>query len=848
MTSSPAETEACHRLALQRGLLHLRASQRLCDLRLMCHGGQDVDGAVRPVLAHVDILAARSQLLRSLLSSAGREPGVPICLTLPDASPETAELLLGCLYSGESAVRDREQLDEVKGLAETLGLEIDLEKEALSAPLVISPGPDDKGEEAKEDCAEEPEGSSSKFKTPAMRKEFFVPPILAAKKNFGVRPGPKSKERARSAEETKREKKDQSGSLAPERVVAPSPSPSPAPVPKSSSLAPNPLFGGGGAASKGGPQKRRRTPDAEGEQHEEQGGKGGKKESRADVKKMRPDESSSEVDSEALDERRKEIPTTARKAPVVTSDSEEEEGGRDSKKKSKRRSSHDHTKKDDGHAEERPKPRKNPFSKSAKQQRSSADKENLPSGDDAKEKEAKKSEEVIVKRKIEEKEDEEPSTKKTPGSNAAEGSKEAKIDSPKVKKSFAGGRRPGPKSKTQRRKDSAAAPQQEKPPSKSTKSSSPPPGTKTSSETNPPEGLFTTDDVSVNICKKCDAFLLSKDALKIHMDTKHGDKKDIAPPKETTAKHPVQDKEINDAAKKEKGEESDSSAKKSAPAVVATSETSESELEERWPKKFQEDPMVKKNKKATRKEKRQRLFSSSSESEKECESPAPERKKKVFVRLKDKSAEGLLTQSPKTPKSSSSHAATAAKSSERRSSVSFSSGVSAGFFKCNFCDGVFDKQSNLKNHVVNHFKDQLLRNLPPMKPFSCPECDAPPSRDKITLLRHYAFTHKKIFEFCKVSALVSPFNFVDIGFFFHFPQESDLSGTKASEEEVKRFIASGGGGGKSEQHTPKAKSEQPAPKSKKVESFSSKAVLSSSDSSSSDDEEGKKRRRSENAA
>ena len=38
-------------------------------------------------------------------------------------------------------------------------------------------------------------------------------------------------------------------------------------------------------------------------------------------------------------------------------------------------------------------------------------------------------------------------------------------------------------------------------------------------------------------------------------------------------------------------------------------------------------------------------------------------------------------------------------------------------------------------------------DLPVQKPFLCPICQNP-SRDKITLLRHYAFGHKKVFEIC----------------------------------------------------------------------------------------------------
>ena len=56
---------------------------------------------------------------------------------------------------------------------------------------------------------------------------------------------------------------------------------------------------------------------------------------------------------------------------------------------------------------------------------------------------------------------------------------------------------------------------------------------------------------------------------------------------------------------------------------------------------------------------------------------------------------------------------------------------------------------NLKNHVLNHFKDELLKDLPTTVPFQCPiaHCSRK-SRDKISMLRHYAFGHRKVFEIC----------------------------------------------------------------------------------------------------
>ena len=48
--------------------------------------------------------------------------------------------------------------------------------------------------------------------------------------------------------------------------------------------------------------------------------------------------------------------------------------------------------------------------------------------------------------------------------------------------------------------------------------------------------------------------------------------------------------------------------------------------------------------------------------------------------------------------------------------------------------------------MLNHFKDLLFQALPTSIPFSCPECQVP-HRDKITLLRHYAWKHNMIYKF-----------------------------------------------------------------------------------------------------
>ena len=51
----------------------------------------------------------------------------------------------------------------------------------------------------------------------------------------------------------------------------------------------------------------------------------------------------------------------------------------------------------------------------------------------------------------------------------------------------------------------------------------------------------------------------------------------------------------------------------------------------------------------------------------------------------------------------------------------------------------------MKNHVLDHFKEPLLKLLPKKPPFICPICSKK-NRDKITLLRHYAFAHQMVFK------------------------------------------------------------------------------------------------------
>jgi len=64
---------------------------------------------------------------------------------------------------------------------------------------------------------------------------------------------------------------------------------------------------------------------------------------------------------------------------------------------------------------------------------------------------------------------------------------------------------------------------------------------------------------------------------------------------------------------------------------------------------------------------------------------------------------------------------------------------------CSFCDKKCNGSNNFKNHILSHFYAKFDSIIPNSKPFACPNCGAE-SRDKITTIRHFAFTHKKLYE------------------------------------------------------------------------------------------------------
>jgi len=69
---------------------------------------------------------------------------------------------------------------------------------------------------------------------------------------------------------------------------------------------------------------------------------------------------------------------------------------------------------------------------------------------------------------------------------------------------------------------------------------------------------------------------------------------------------------------------------------------------------------------------------------------------------------------------------------------------------CFKCSAVCKDNSNYKNHILSHYYREFDPHIPQVKPFECPICTKP-SRDKITLIRHYAFTHQKMFELTDIT-------------------------------------------------------------------------------------------------
>ena len=241
--------------------------------------------------------------------------------------------------------------------------------------------------------------------------------------------------------------------------------------------------------------------------------------------------------------------------------------------------------------------------------------------------------------------------------------------------------------------------EKKKPKPKPASAKKPKPGPKTKKTAEAPvkeADMFTTE--AVQYCDDCDAIFLSMEALKSHRNSKH-------------AYDGVQ-----------LGGKADGSDSSSAESVSETKVKS-----------------GKKTPAQIKKERREsRLVSSSAEEQEDssADEDGPSRPQKTGSAKKKPGKPPKSTKSSKegsTPKGTPSRG--------RGSNIPSGSGR-----QCLLCPQVEKDKGAMKNHIVNHYKAQLYLSLPTAKPFECPDCEKP-NRDKVTLVRHYAFTHKHIYEF-----------------------------------------------------------------------------------------------------
>jgi len=75
-------------------------------------------------------------------------------------------------------------------------------------------------------------------------------------------------------------------------------------------------------------------------------------------------------------------------------------------------------------------------------------------------------------------------------------------------------------------------------------------------------------------------------------------------------------------------------------------------------------------------------------------------------------------------------------------------------FDCYNCGKDCNNRRELKHHVLSHFYPEFYARLPSSKPFSCPVC-ANVSRDRISLVRHFAFVHEEIYKYCTKEQLTN---------------------------------------------------------------------------------------------
>jgi len=226
--------------------------------------------------------------------------------------------------------------------------------------------------------------------------------------------------------------------------------------------------------------------------------------------------------------------------------------------------------------------------------------------------------------------------------------------------------------------------------------------------------MFTTE--AVQYCNDCDAIFLSLKALKDHRDSKH-------------AYDGVQEGKAG--GRISGGSDSDSSSSLSSNTAKGKS--------------------TKKTSAQIKKERnKSRLVSSSSSSGKGDSSEdedGPSKAPKTSPAQKK----------PGRPPKSASNANSGKESTPGKATSGRKQGVTPRMTgsaprQCLLCPMVFDKTQKFKEHVLNHYKPELNIKLPNGKPFACPDCGSY-NRDKITLLRHYAFTHKHIYDVSNESEL-----------------------------------------------------------------------------------------------
>ena len=64
---------------------------------------------------------------------------------------------------------------------------------------------------------------------------------------------------------------------------------------------------------------------------------------------------------------------------------------------------------------------------------------------------------------------------------------------------------------------------------------------------------------------------------------------------------------------------------------------------------------------------------------------------------------------------------------------------------CELCGEEFknsvNKSRNKRIHLMGHFREDIMKDLPSMKPFKCPKCTFL-GKDSLELSHHYGFNHK----------------------------------------------------------------------------------------------------------